>query len=106
MRWEREEDILILEVYFKAGCRAVGRDHSLVNELSQFTNRPLNSLAMRTGNFAAVDPKNPSSGLLNYARQTKEVWDQFHSDPERLMRECKRIRQDPKFKNLVAGRKS
>ncbi|WP_423906789.1 hypothetical protein [Candidatus Spongiihabitans sp.] len=92
MHWEIEEDILVLCLYFAVSRRAVGPAHPQVIELSNFLRRGCASIAMRTGNYAAIDPENENAGLNHPAQQTQNAWNQYHADLNLLQQECSRIR--------------
>ena len=96
MKWMREEDILVVCLYFQVGRKAIGENHRDLVELSRFLRRKPSSIAMRSGNVAAIDSENEQKGLSHAGLQTRAVWDEFCGNLPRLNQECKQIRQTKK----------
>lgn len=96
--WSRDELILALNLYFRAGRRGLDNKHPDVIELSEFLallsiteNRPTsenfrnpNSVAMKLANFSSSDPEYVGKGLEGGGRLDKEIWKEFADDPVRL----------------------
>lgn len=102
--WSHDELILALDLYLRVG--QVDDTHPEVVELSAVlnalpihTNRPdaekfrnPNGVAMKLGNFRALDPNDPAAGLDAGGRRDGEVWDHFAGDPETVARLAATIR--------------
>ena len=96
-RWEREELILALDLYFEVNpYQTSDQDPKVINlsNLLKKLNIPTadnvenfrnpNSVYMKMCNFLAHDPSYKGSGLLNGGKLDKVVWDEFSSDRELL----------------------
>jgi 5-methylcytosine-specific restriction protein A len=94
--WTRDELILALELYKRLG--SIGPEHPEAISLSTYlrglplataagdaaTYRNADSVAMKLGNYAAIDPGHPGIGLQRGGRGDADVWDEFAHDPSRL----------------------
>jgi 5-methylcytosine-specific restriction protein A len=101
--WTRDELILALDLYRRLG--QVGPENAEVIALSGLlrglplygegdgtTYRNASGVAMKLGNFAALDPAEPGVGLTRGGRGDREVWDEYWPDPARLSRTANAIR--------------
>jgi 5-methylcytosine-specific restriction protein A len=96
--WTRDELILALDLYFRAGKKQLDASHPEILQLSKLLNQlPIHSqelrgsdfrnaqgVSMKLGNLLAVDPDHKGAGLKRGSRLDKEVWDEFSNDPDRL----------------------
>lgn len=112
-RWSREELILALELYLAKGqldarstevielSRKLGV-LSAVEQLNPELFRNPNGVAMKLGNFAALDPRK-GKGLSSGGKKDKEVWDEFSNNPYGLSHAADLIRDGLKAveSNLV-----
>jgi 5-methylcytosine-specific restriction enzyme A len=103
--WTRDERILALDLYQR--LRQVGPAHSDVIALSDYlrslplaasagnlaTYRNPDSVAMKLGNYAALDPNYSGVGLERGGRGDREVWDAFAHDPSHLIAVAAAIRR-------------
>jgi 5-methylcytosine-specific restriction protein A len=102
--WGRDERILALDLYLSEG--QLGPGTAKVKELSAILKgmaaagvdlpmdyRSESSIALKLGNFAALDPRYTGYGLPHVAAGDQEVWDEFHDDRPRLTRVSGAIRQ-------------
>ena len=94
--WTRDELILALDLYQRLGH--VGPEHGAAVALSDYlralplastagdpaTYRNPDGVAMKLGNYAALDPRYSGVGLARGGRGDREVWDTFARDPARL----------------------
>ena len=92
-RWTRDEDILVLDLYFKHGRRDIPRGHEDVDSLSELIGRTVAAVSMRIGNVMACDPDNPQKGLDHVAKQNRELWAEFAHDEPRLRRAANEIKR-------------
>ena len=91
--WTREREILVLDLYFKNGRRALSSSHPEVVSLASVIGKKPSAVHMTMGNIVACDPDNPNKGLVNNARQTRDLWDEFAHDEPRLRRAANEIRR-------------
>ena len=103
--WTRDELILALDLYLRLG--QVGPEHSEVMALSDYlrslplaasagnpaTYRNPDGVAMKLGNYAALDPGYSGVGLERGGRGDREVWDAFAHDPAHLAAVAAAIRR-------------
>jgi 5-methylcytosine-specific restriction enzyme A len=105
--WTRDELILAMDLYISRGRSQLSSDDPEVISLSDVLNqlpvheehdrkekfRNPNGVSMKLGNFLSLDPDYPGAGLTRGGRLEREVWDEFITDPERLERTAKAIRE-------------
>lgn len=96
--WERDELILALDLYLRHRPHLLDDTHDEVVELSNVLNalpihtdrpdeetfRNPNGVAMKLGNFAALDPEYPGAGLRAGGRGDVKVWKAYHNRPSEL----------------------
>ena len=101
-RWRREETILALDLYIRS--KQKGRKPNPV-EISQhvelldrlgFPSRSYASIHMKMGNFASLDPDNPSKGLDNPSSQDRLIWIKFANSCGKLRQEVSNIERGSK----------
>ncbi len=114
--WTREELILALELYLRAGLLD---DHSAeVQQLSEALKdlafvqkedpdvfRNPNGVAMKLANFAALDPNYKGKGLTSGGRLDKEIFEEFYEQEFALANESRLLRvqwQEMKELEVVA----
>jgi 5-methylcytosine-specific restriction protein A len=104
--WERDELILALDLYVRAGL--VDDTDPRVIELSELLNRlplhPLhpdpsrfrnaNGVHLKLANFAALDPAYPGAGMRHGSQRDRDVWEEFHDDRDRLANLATAIRSE------------
>ena len=98
-RWSKDETILALDLYFRIKCRrsrdrdrAIG-EHLVLLACLGFPDRSAASIAMKIGNFAALDPANRHGGLGNVGPLDRPVWNRFSNSPVALRTEVQRIKK-------------
>jgi 5-methylcytosine-specific restriction enzyme A len=102
--WGRDERILALDLYLSKG--QLGPGNPEVHDLSAILKgmaagrvdlptdyRSESSIALKLGNFAALDPDYSGYGLPHVGAGDQEVWDEFHEDRPRLTRVSDAVRQ-------------
>ena len=96
--WVRDEVILAMDLYFRAGRRQLPPEHQDVILLSDLLSRlPIharrgrdetfrnpNGISMILGNFLGVDPEHETPGLSRNNRLQEEVWREFAGRPKDL----------------------
>ena len=91
--WTRDKEILTLDLYFRHGRRSLSENHPEVIRLACVIGKKPSAVNMTIGNIVACAPDNPSKGLVNVAKQTKSLWDEFAHDEPRLRRAASAIRR-------------
>jgi 5-methylcytosine-specific restriction protein A len=96
--WVRDEVILAMDLYFRAGRKQLPAEHEDVVRLSALLNRlPIhpagarderfrnpNGISMILGNFLGIDPERQTPGLSRNNRLQEEVWRDFGGNPSTL----------------------
>jgi hypothetical protein len=94
--WTKEQVKLAFHLYCQIPYgRIHGRNPDII-ALAKVIDRTPDAVAMKMLNIASIDPAITStgrSGLGNASALDREVWDEFHSDWERLAVECQLLRQ-------------
>ena len=83
-RWTRDEEVLVLDLYFKNGRSETMPGDEDVDSLGELISRTADAVRMRIGNVMACDADNPNKGFSNVAKQTRAVWDEYAQDEPRL----------------------
>jgi putative restriction endonuclease len=92
--WSRDERLLVLNLYFRI---PFGRQHQRapeVVELARAMDRTPSSIAMKLGNFTAVDPEEQArgvKGLAGASRADRLTWTEFHAQWETMAAESERL---------------
>ena len=96
VRWTKEQVKLAFHLYCQLPYgRIHGRNPEII-ALAKVLGRTSDAVAMKMLNIASLDPAITSTGragLGNASALDREVWDEFHSDWERLAVECQLLRQ-------------
>jgi len=94
--WTLEQTKLAFHLYCQIPYgRIHGRNPEIV-ALAKVVGRTADALAMKMLNLASIDPSVTSTGragLGNASARDRAIWDEFHSDWERLALECQLLRQ-------------
>ncbi|MCY3506942.1 MAG: hypothetical protein OXH41_12335 [Chloroflexi bacterium] len=107
--WAEEELVLALDLYLRLGD--LGPADAEVIEVSRFLNtlaihpdrpqrpdfRNPNGVALKTANFAAIDPNHPGLGMRRGGKLDAEVWDRYASDREALAAAVAAVREGNKL---------
>ena len=88
-RWTREQDLAVLYIKIEFAGRLTPT-HPKIERLAKTMNRKESSIWMRKGNFDSLDPWVLGVGLVNTAKLTREIWDEYERDPERVLAEARR----------------
>jgi putative restriction endonuclease len=92
--WSRDERLLVLNLYFRI---PFGRQHQRAPEaveLARALDRTPSSVAMKLGNFTAVDPEERArgvKGLAGASRADRLLWTEFHDHWESMAAESERL---------------
>lgn len=94
--WTKEQVKLAFHLYCQLPYgRIHGRNPEII-ALAKVIGRTSDAVAMKMLNIASLDPAITSTGragLGNASALDRDVWDEFHSDWERLAVECQLLRQ-------------
>ena len=106
-KWHRDEIILALDLYFRIEN---GQMHSknveviklseILNKLPIYINRPdaekfrnSNGIAIKLGNFMAIDPDYSGKGMTSFSKLDKAVFMEFYKNKEDLHRIASQIKE-------------
>ena len=115
--WVRDEIILAMDLYVRAGRKQLLPVHEEVVRLSQLLNRlPIhpvsvrdedfrnpNGISMILGNFLGVDPQHDQPGLSRNNRLQASVWNEFIVSPSLLHQTAEAIQAAVTPQNLEEG---
>ena len=85
--WSREELIVVFNLYCSMPFGQMHSRNPSVIEMARVIDRTPGSVAMKLVNFASFDPAHQARGvseLKGASRADRAIWDEFHSDWERL----------------------
>lgn len=94
--WTKEQIKLAFHLYCQLPYGRVDKRNAEIIALAKVIGRTPDAVAMKMLNIASIDPAVTSmgkAGLKNASTRDQEVWDEFHSDWERLAMECHLLRQ-------------
>ncbi|MDX8386596.1 MAG: HNH endonuclease [Gallionella sp.] len=95
-RWTKEQVKLAFHLYCQIPYGRIYGGNPEIIKLSKIICRTADAVAMKMLNIASLDPAITNTGrvgLGNASALDREVWDEFHSDWERLAVECELLRQ-------------
>lgn len=118
--WQRDELILALDVYFRNSYNKLSPTHSSIKELSNLLNqlpifsaelrhqtfRNPDGVYMKLGNFLAIDPDDPRTGLPSYGKLDELVFWEFYANRNQLQQLASLIRegmQNETVRNAIAS---
>jgi putative restriction endonuclease len=93
--WTLEQLKLAFYFYCQTPFGKLHRGNPEIISLARLIGRTPDALAMKLVNFASLDPSITASGrrgLSGASKLDKEIWNEFHSDWERLTIECEQLR--------------
>ena len=104
-KWQRDELILALDLYFRHHPKTLNKNHPKVIELSSVLNalpihenrpdakrfRNANGVYMKLGNFLRFDPEYGGTGLSKGGKLEENIWNEFSNDRENLRKLAKAI---------------
>ena len=85
--WTYEQDLAVLYGKITHG-RAFNR-HPDVQRLADAMGRTHAALCMRKGNFDALDCSVEVTGFRNWAKLTRQVWEEYKNNPDEVMDKAK-----------------
>ena len=114
-KWNRDEIILALDLYFDKELGPMDPGNSKIIALSELLNRLLicdhkpnrqtfrnpNGITLKLSNFKALDPNYIGKGMEAYSKLDKEVFEEFHLDIKRLHQIANEIRQISNYPELL-----
>lgn len=95
-RWTKEEIKLAFHLYCQIPYGRIYGSNSEIIALARIIGRTSDATAMKMLNLASLDPAITSTGrvgLGNASALDREVWDEFHSDWEKLALDCQILRE-------------
>lgn len=97
VKWTREHLLIALNLYCKLPFGSFDRDNAIVKEVAAKMGRTSNSLAMKLGNFASLDPVQRArgvKGLEGASKQDRLMWNEFQSHLPTLGAESEQFLHD------------
>jgi putative restriction endonuclease len=85
--WSREELIVVFNLYCSMSFGQMDSRNPNIIEMARVLGRTPGSVAMKLVNFASFDPAHQArgvSGLKGASRADRTIWDEFHTNWERL----------------------
>ena len=95
-RWTKEQTKLAFHLYCQIPYGRIYGSNKEIVALAKAIGRTADAVAMKMLNLASLDPAITSTGrvgLGNASALDREIWNEFHSDWERLAVECQVLRQ-------------
>lgn len=95
-RWTKEQLKLAFNLYCQLPFGKLHSRNAEIVELAGLIGRTPSAVAMKLVNFASLDPAITTTGrtgLGNASALDREVWDEFHTDWEKLALECAQLNQ-------------
>ena len=95
-RWTKDQLKLAFNLYCQLPFGKLHSRNPEIIELAKLIGRTSSAVAMKLVNFASLDPSITSSGrsgLGNASSLDREVWEEFHSDWEKLALACALLNQ-------------
>jgi len=106
-KWNRDELILVLDLYLKNYPKIPDKKSEIVLSLSDLLNnlelklsgttgstfRNANGVYMKMMNFHAINPAHEGKGLKAGAKLDRVIWDEFSDDKDRLFQIADAIRE-------------
>lgn len=92
--WTKEETILCFYLYCQIPFSRTNKSNPEVVKLANLLGRTVGSVVRKLGNFGAVDERLRAfniSGLINYAKLDKEVFDEYVNNWESLVEASQKI---------------
>ena len=91
--WKREDDILVLDLYFRHDKQTpLSDDDSRIRGIARVIGASVDSVYLRICNVRYLDGQH--GGLDQFARQTESVYEEFKRDPTGLRRAANEIRRE------------
>lgn len=91
--WTRDELLIVFRYYCTTPFGKLHSRNPEIIEIAGGVNRTPSAVAMKACNFASLDPahrKRNIRALKNVSRADREIWEEFHSDWERLVLESEK----------------
>lgn len=94
--WTKEQAKLAFHLYCQLPFGKLHKGNPEIIYLANAIGRTPSAVAMKLVNFASLDPAITSTGrkgLDGASNLDREIWEEFHSDWERLATECEMLRR-------------
>jgi len=79
-KWDREETIIVLDLYFRIPFAKSSKTHPKVVETAEIIGRSPSSVNLKIGNFGSLDPtlkEEGIKGLENVSMLDRKIWKEF-----------------------------
>ena len=88
--WTREEDMAVLCLRVKHNGQLRKAQPDVVKLAKAMSLKKVDSILMRNRNFDNLDKSSSGEASSHVAKQTKEVWAEYKSDPDRILAEARK----------------
>ena len=99
--WTRDELVLALNLYLRLPFGRMHQSNPEVVALAALIGRTPGSVAMRLGNFAALDPALDRRGMANASAGARTIWDEWGANPDAVAEESERILRERRQPSLL-----
>lgn len=79
--WQRNEQMLALELYCRTPFGRISKRNSDIIALSKKLGRTPSSVSLKMANFSALDPTIKQRGMGNYSKSDALIWEEFFDNP-------------------------
>jgi len=86
--WTRDELLLALRLYMRTEFGRLHQRKPEIVALAAAIGRTPSAVAMKACNFASLDPALEQSGLSSASQADRDIWAEFHANPEALANEA------------------
>lgn len=93
-RWNREESLIVFNLYCQIPFNLSNRSHPDVQHIARLVDRTPGAVNMKIGNFGSLDPelkRQQIRGLGHASRRDQATWDEFHADWEARFDESQQL---------------
>ncbi|MFI2741258.1 hypothetical protein ACG2LH_00850 [Zhouia sp. PK063] len=118
-KWQRDEIILALDLYFKTEPGQIHAKNPEIIKLSEILNKlPIheeipnqvkfrnpNGVGLKLSNFLAIDPNYKGKGMESYSKLDKEVFEEFENNKVELASIVSKIKKTVSNRNLSIKQK-
>lgn len=95
--WTRDELIQTLKLYCLTPFGRIHNRNPAIVKLAEEIGRTPSAIALKMTNFASLDPTIARSGMSNYSKLDKTVWDEFFANMDEILNQTNDIATDNEF---------
>lgn len=79
--WQRNEQMLALELYCRTPFGRISKGNKDIIALSEKLGRTPSAVSLKMANFSALDPTIKQRGMGNYSKSDALIWEEFFDNP-------------------------